>query len=87
MAEMLCWLRVFEPSFQPLVMTVKLWAKNHNLVGFGPGGHFSNHMLTMMVVAFLQKQGCLPPLQMAYVNKGLGKLYDNSVCMALSKIL
>ncbi|KAL4228830.1 hypothetical protein ACF0H5_011870 [Mactra antiquata] len=77
MAEMLCWLNQYEPMFYPLVITIKLWAKEHRLVRSGVGKHLSNHMLTMLVISFLQHKQFLPALQMAYIDKNVLTTYKN----------
>lgn len=84
MAETLHWLNAYEPMFYPLVMTVKIWGREHHLTSQGLGCHFSNHMLTMLVLAYLQQEELLPALKTLYARKGNGKSIKK--CIALSGV-
>ncbi|XP_045208092.2 poly(A) RNA polymerase, mitochondrial-like [Mercenaria mercenaria] len=73
MAEMLYWLNVYEPMFYPLVIAVKMWGREHHMTSSGMGHHFSNYMLTMLMLAYLQHVGLLPALKTVYANTDRGR--------------
>ena len=65
MSESTHMLNTYDNRFHPLAVTIKYWGKVNRVVR-KPG--FSNHMLTMLLISYLQTNSVLPPLTELYVD-------------------
>ncbi|TPX60072.1 hypothetical protein SpCBS45565_g07602 [Spizellomyces sp. 'palustris'] len=55
-----------DPRVKPLIMLVKLWAKNRNINDSADGATISSYAYSLMILNYLQLRGIIPSLQLLF---------------------